>query len=133
MFKKLLTKITPLLLLGALVTSGLSLAIPQPAYADTASKEAACEGIGLAGGAGCGGAAANNEVNSLIRTIVNVLSWVVGLAAIIMIVVSGFKYITSGGDTSKVSSAKSTLVYAIVGLVVVALSQFIVHFVLTNV
>jgi hypothetical protein len=47
-----------------------------------------------------------------------------------MIVLSGFKYITSGGDANKVSSAKSSLVYAIIGLVIVVLAQVIVHFVI---
>jgi hypothetical protein len=47
-----------------------------------------------------------------------------------MVIISGFKYVTSGGDPQKVSGAKSTLIYAIVGLIVVALAQILVHFVL---
>jgi hypothetical protein len=50
-----------------------------------------------------------------------------------MIMVGGFKYVTSGGDGSKVSSAKSTIIYAIVGLVIVALSQGIVKLVLNKI
>jgi hypothetical protein len=53
--------------------------------------------------------------------------------AVIMIIVGGLKYITSGGDSNNVSSAKSTIIYAIIGLVVVALAQFIVQFVLNKV
>jgi hypothetical protein len=40
------------------------------------------------------------------------------------------RYITSGGDSTKVSGAKNTLIYAIIGLIIVALAQLIVHFVL---
>ena len=47
-----------------------------------------------------------------------------------MIIVSAFKYITSGGDSNKVASAKSSLIYAIIGLVIVGLAQFIVNFVI---
>jgi hypothetical protein len=47
-----------------------------------------------------------------------------------MVIYGGFKYITSGGDSGKVTSAKNTIVYAAIGLVVVALAQFIVKFVL---
>jgi hypothetical protein len=47
-----------------------------------------------------------------------------------MIILGGLKYITSGGDAQKVASAKSALIYAIVGLVIVALAQAIVRFVL---
>jgi hypothetical protein len=49
-----------------------------------------------------------------------------------MIIYGGFKYITSGGDSGNVSGAKNTLVYAIVGLIIVALAQFIVHYVLST-
>jgi hypothetical protein len=49
-----------------------------------------------------------------------------------MIIIGGLKYITSGGESSNVSGAKNTIIYAIVGLIVVALAQFIVHFVLAN-
>jgi hypothetical protein len=47
-----------------------------------------------------------------------------------MIILGGFKYITSGGDTGNVTGAKNTILYAIVGLVIVALAQIIVRFVL---
>jgi hypothetical protein len=49
-----------------------------------------------------------------------------------MIVFGGFKYITSGGDSNNVSGAKNTIIYAIIGLVIVALAQLIVHFVLNQ-
>ena len=49
-----------------------------------------------------------------------------------MIVYSGYNYITSGGDSGKVSSAKTTLIYALVGLLIAALAQIIVHFVINT-
>jgi len=49
-----------------------------------------------------------------------------------MIIIGGFKYVTSGGDSTKISSAKSTIFYALIGLVVVALAQVIVRLVLTK-
>lgn len=67
-------------------------------------------------------------VTNLASTIVNVLSQIVGVLAVIMVIWAGFKYITSGGDSNKVASAKTTLIYALIGLVVVALAQIIVHF-----
>jgi len=51
---------------------------------------------------------------------------------VIMIIVGGFRYITSGGESGNVSGAKNTLIYAIVGLVIVALAQIIVHYVLNT-
>ena len=49
-----------------------------------------------------------------------------------MIIVGGLRYITSGGESSNISGAKTTIIYALVGLVIVALAQFIVHFVLNK-
>jgi hypothetical protein len=68
--------------------------------------------------------------NSLVTTIINVLSLIVGVVAVIMIIIAGFRYIASGGKQESVTGAKNTILYAIVGLVIVALAQLIVHFVL---
>jgi cytochrome bd-type quinol oxidase subunit 2 len=72
-------------------------------------------------------------INSIIHDVINIFSLVVGVVSVIMIIVGGFRYITSGGESSNVSGAKNTIIYAIIGLVVVALAQFIVQFVLNKV
>lgn len=69
-------------------------------------------------------------LNKLIAQIINIFSIIVGVVAVIMIIYGGFRYITSGGDSSKVGDAKNTILYAIIGLILVALAQFIVKFVL---
>jgi hypothetical protein len=71
-------------------------------------------------------------LESIIASAVNILTVIVGIVAVVMIIIGGFKYITSGGDAGGVTSAKNTIIYAIVGLVVVALAQFIVRFVLNR-
>jgi hypothetical protein len=62
--------------------------------------------------------------------IVRLLSFVVGVAAVIMIILGGLKYVTSNGDANATSSAKNTILYAIIGVVVSALSQVIIEFVI---
>ncbi|MBX4190708.1 pilin [Candidatus Saccharibacteria bacterium] len=62
----------------------------------------------------------------------NLLSIIVGIAAVFMIIFAGLRYITSGGKEEGVKNAKNTILYAVIGLVVVALAQIIVHFVLTE-
>jgi ABC-type Fe3+ transport system permease subunit len=76
---------------------------------------------------------AEKAVNNLFATIVKILSFLIGVIAIIMIIVAGFKYMTSNGDANGISNAKNTLIYALIGLVVAVLAQFLVQFVLTNV
>jgi hypothetical protein len=55
---------------------------------------------------------------------------VAGVLGVIMLIVTGLRYITSSGSTESVAAAKRTLIYVVVGLVVVALAQIIVRFVL---
>jgi heme/copper-type cytochrome/quinol oxidase subunit 2 len=70
--------------------------------------------------------------NRLVATIVNLLTVVVGIVAVIMIIYAGFRYVTSGGKDDSVKGAKNTILYAIIGLVVVAFAQVIVHFVINK-
>ena len=76
---------------------------------------------------------AGNGVNNMVATIINIFSWIVGVVCVIMIIYGGFRYVTAGGDSGRVGDAKNTILYAIVGLVIVALAQVIVKFVLQKV
>jgi hypothetical protein len=78
------------------------------------------------------GTDATNNINGTVHTVINVLSLFVGAVAIIMIMVGGFRYVTSGGKQESITSAKNSIMYALVGLVIVALAQVIVQFVLAN-
>jgi hypothetical protein len=73
-----------------------------------------------------------SDANTLIKNIINIFSLVVGIVAVLMIIVGGFRYITSGGNDGNVGTAKNTILYAVIGLVIVALAQIIVRFVLNK-
>ncbi len=73
-----------------------------------------------------------DSLESKISHLINLFSVVVGIVAVVMVIYGGFRYVTSGGKQESVTNAKNTLLYAVVGLVIVALSQAIVHFVLRN-
>lgn len=81
----------------------------------------------------CNGTGAETTVNKLIKLIINIFSIVVGIIAVIMIIIGGVKYILSGGASEQVSGAKNTILFAIVGLIVVALAQILVRYVLSRV
>jgi uncharacterized membrane protein YidH (DUF202 family) len=126
----------------ALFVAGLALAMlpvalvaPVSVYAaDTIQDSLGC-GSNLEVGANCDTdvATGSEGINDIITTIINAFSIIVGVVSVIMIIYGGFRYITSGGDSGNVSSAKNTIIYAVIGLVVVALAQFIVQFVLDKV
>lgn len=65
-----------------------------------------------------------------VKTLINVFLFLIGAVAVVMIIFGGFKYVTSSGESSAVSSAKNTILYAVVGLVVAVLAYAIVNFVL---
>ena len=67
--------------------------------------------------------------DGLIKTVVNVLLWAVGILSVIMIIFSGLRYITSAGDASKTKSAQSTLTYSVVGLILAIMAYSIVNMV----
>ncbi len=73
-----------------------------------------------------------DKLSGIIHDIVNILSAIVGVAAVIMIIFGGLRYITSGGNDTSVTSAKNTILYAIIGLIIVALAQIIVRFTLNK-
>lgn len=71
---------------------------------------------------------ASTSINSIVYGGVNVLSIIVGVVAVLMIIISGFRFIVSGGDSNSVSNARKTLIYALIGLAIAALADILVRF-----
>lgn len=113
------------------ITAATALLASPAVLAD--AKSEICAGVGAASGSGGCTDPGGKSINNVIAAVVNILSWLVGIIAVIMIIVGGFRYVTSGGDSGSTTTAKNTIIYAIVGLVIVAFAQFIVQFVLTKV
>jgi energy-converting hydrogenase Eha subunit B len=127
-------------LTAALLLVALPLAAPVAVYALDDVQNGVCSGAGTLKisdnptTATCDtDNTATTKVNDTITTVINIFSTLVGVIAVIMIIYGGMRYITSGGDSGKITSAKNTIIYALIGLVVVALAQFIVKFVLNKV
>ena len=112
----------------ATVAGGVLTAMPAMAasgsshvrdYANTSAQEAATgKGDGLM---------------TTLQTILNVVLGVIGFVAVVMIIVGGLQYTTSSGDTGKVTKAKNTIMYGVIGLVIALLAFAIVNFVLSDV
>jgi hypothetical protein len=117
--------------------AGFSISVLAPmGLASAASndiQDSLCQGTNIAttgsSGGGCATDADSNAFNNVAKRVVNIFSVIVGIIAVLFIIYGGFKYITSGGDSNNVSGAKNTLIYAIVGLIIVAMAQFIVRYV----
>lgn len=112
----------------ALGVTGATL-VPATTYA--ACKSAAdCiqDGVDKAGGGGSSTA----DPKEIIQTIVHVLLFLIGAIAVIMIIIGGFRYVISQGDSGNVTSAKNTIMYAVIGLIVAIFAWAIVDFVIDN-
>jgi len=64
--------------------------------------------------------------------VTNTLLFAVGVVSVIMLIYGGLRYIISGGDSKRVTDAKNTVMYAIIGLIIAVLSYAIVNFVITQ-
>lgn len=104
-------------------TSGVVLA--QEQGTDGTLEQAAEQGIAAAGDS-----AGGPSVESILKTIVTTLSFIVGAISVIMIVIGGLRYVLSAGDSNAVNGAKNTILYAVIGLVVAFSAFAIVNFVL---
>jgi hypothetical protein len=129
-------KITTVIL-SAVAMFGLALVplLPSPTYAATggAAKEAeraVCEAEGYTydDTTGCD-RSGELEINDVIHNVINVMLFIIGILSVIMIIFGGIKYTTSAGDKSKADSAKSTIIYAVVGLVVAIVAFALVQWV----
>ena len=119
---------------ASLLVAGLVVVV-----ADSSLVQAACSpsNLSIASGAEC--ARGNGQAtelfggdNSIFRRVTNVLLFLVGAIAVIMLIIGGVRYVISGGDQSQVTAAKNTILYAIVGIVVAFLAYAAVNFVTTS-
>ena len=117
------------LLVPALVLA-FGVGIAPAAFAEDASTLTITSGVSSAKGSG----QSENLFGEtgIFQTIVNVLLFVIGAVSVIMLVIGGIRYTISQGDQNQVTSAKNTILYAIIGIVVAILAFAIVNFVVTS-
>ncbi len=114
---------------GAITLLGLSALTIAPAFAACSNpKNCVSSGVDSAGGS----AAKTADPGAIVKSIVNVLLFIIGAVAVIMIIIGGIRYTVSQGDQSQVSSAKNTILYAVIGLLVAIFAYAIVNFVVTS-
>ena len=98
--------------------------LPTQALAITAAEE------GLEEAAGGTGLNTSNTIPQIIAIVINTVLVLLAAIFVILIVLGGFRWMTSAGNAQKIDSAKQTISNAIIGLVIVLASYAIVRFVL---
>ncbi len=114
--------LTPLILIFSLIGSALT----------TASPALAASGIGACSTDSNATICKTDSalIGGILKDVINIMLYLAGTIAVIMMVIGGLRYITSDGDPQKATTARLTIIYALVGLVVAVLSFSIVNFVL---
>lgn len=72
----------------------------------------------------------NNDLIATVGLIINSLSGLIGIVAVIMLIIGGFRYATAGANEKNVTAARNQIMYAIIGIVIVLLAWGITQFVL---
>lgn len=125
------------MLIVPLLALGVSAFVPVAPSVSAEFEQGITDGAGAAqgkdqqGSAAClFGSEANCSGDGIFKTITNVLLFLIGAVSVIMLIIGGVRYTVSGGDSAAVTSAKNTILYAIVGIIVAVLAYAIVNFVL---
>lgn len=96
-----------------------------PVCDDQASNTDACKAVKK-------GQSSENPVVDIIKTTIEILSYIIGAVVVIILIVSGIRFVTSQGDAQGVAQARSAIVYSLIALVVVVLARVIVGFILSK-
>jgi lysylphosphatidylglycerol synthetase-like protein (DUF2156 family) len=118
----------------AVIVAALSLSFAVvPAYASCPSGNVVTGNP--ADGAECASSSSQSSKSlpAVIGDIVNIALFIIGAISVVMLIYGGITYSTSAGDSTKITKAKHTIMYAIVGLVVAILAYAIVGFVIDNI
>lgn len=131
----MISKLKKIIVTAAACSMILTPALATAAVSAQQVQQNICTGTNASaqGETNCKTGEANNQVSKLMTNIINLFSLLVGIVSVIMIIIGGFQYVLSNGDSGKISTAKNTIIFALVGLIIVAMAQFIVHFVLGKV
>lgn len=122
---------------GLVMLAGVLMA-PVMALGVAGTVNAATTGPAGAGGVKDGLTAAKADGLSekgpedLVKNIINLLLMAIGIVSVIMLIIGGFKYTTSNGDSNQVTSAKNTIMYSVIGLVIAIFAYAIVNFVVSK-
>jgi hypothetical protein len=72
---------------------------------------------------------ASNRFNTLFGQIVGLVLTVAAIVAFFYLIISGFQYITAGGDAGKAQSARQGIINALIGIIIILVSYLVLRYV----
>lgn len=124
-------------LLTLLAVPALALSVAGVAVVPAYAVDTTCDTAGgVLGAANCAKSADQPtslfDEGGVFQDITNILLFIIGAVSVVMLIIGGIRYTISQGDSSAVTSAKNTILYAIIGIVVALLAFAIVNYVLVS-
>ena len=118
------------LVFGVISAFGFVATSAMPVAANSWNKACEQAGSGLQDEAMCNDQTSNEKnISKTVQTILNTVFGIAGLLAVVMIILNGQRFMTSAGDTAKLTKAKAGLTGAVIGLIIVVLAWAVVGFV----
>ena len=129
------TVVKALVSIGAIAAISIFLSTALSNVPAEALSQKACEATKSAGSTICASTDKDNldGQGGFISVITNTILFVAGIAAVIAIVLGGIKYASANGEAQKITSAKNTIMYSVIGLIITIMAWGIVQFVVTSV
>lgn len=108
----------------SLTLTGLAVTLPTIVFAQDISGKVPCQGLECAG---------TGEVATILQNIINWIFGFAALVAVLFIIIGGILYVVSAGNTDRAKQARQTILYSVIGLLIIVLSYFVVSLVLNTV
>jgi hypothetical protein len=133
--KKMNIKLNKILLTGLLIVQMVALLVSLFSPINVFAADCETGTYNIITGSACGSGTGQNGTlfgeGGLFTIIVNVALFIIGSISVLMLIYGGIRYTISGGDEKAITSAKNTILYAVVGIVVAVLAYAIVNFVIS--
>ncbi len=114
--------------LSAMLLLALAAFGPTAAHATSSVMDASELGLGYGASIGLG----STDVRSTIAAIIRVAMGLLGIVAVVIILVGGFKWMTAGGNEDQVGEAKKWIFSGIIGLAIILSAYALASFVITQ-
>lgn len=119
-----------------LMTALLCLLMPATAFAYDPLGNACGAGGGGGSSTACSGRTSTDPIagpNGVLMKVTLIIATIAGVAAVIVIIISGIRYITANGDSNTASSARQAILNALIGLIIIATAASIITFVVSKI
>ena len=118
--------------LAASIGLAASIVLPAAVFAAAPALNANNLGLTQVSNTIAGGSAINKDPRTIAASLINVALGFLGIIAVVIVLIGGFKYMTAGGEEEKTTEAKKLIVSGIIGLAIILSAWAVTGFVVNS-